>query len=142
MESGEEVGASCFIRCVEIKRTSPDVSCGFHLSRSKWDPYPWISAVEDDSPANEAGVKNGDCLLEVNGEDIVGRRISDVAELVRSTDPLELMLWNAGVDSDCTPEVQYWLHDDRCKTFSVYILQSFAVALLFVKLYIHLSKFP
>lgn len=21
----------------------PSGSCGFHLSRSKWDPYPWVS---------------------------------------------------------------------------------------------------
>lgn len=105
MDGSEEVGAASFLRSVEIKRTSPDVSCGFHLSRSKWDPYPWVSAVEDGSPADEAGVRNGDCLLEVNGEDIVGRRICDVAELVKSTEPLELLLWNAGIDSDCTPEV-------------------------------------
>lgn len=103
--TNEEVGTCSFLRSVVIKRNSPDVSCGFHLSRSKWDPYPWISAVEEGSPADEAGVKNGDCLLEVNGEDIVGKKICDVAELVKLVEPLDLLLWNAGVDSGCTPEV-------------------------------------
>lgn len=23
----------------------PNGSCGFHLSRSKWDPYPWVLVV-------------------------------------------------------------------------------------------------
>lgn len=39
---------------------------GFHLSRSKWDPYPYISRVDKDSYAAHAGLKEGDCVLEVN----------------------------------------------------------------------------
>lgn len=39
---------------------------GFHLSRSKWDPYPYISRVDKDSFASTSGLKEGDCLLEVN----------------------------------------------------------------------------
>lgn len=35
----------------------PDKSCGFHLTKSKWDPYPWISYVENHSPADLAGLK-------------------------------------------------------------------------------------
>jgi PDZ domain len=38
---------------------------GFHLSRSKWDPYPYISRVDKDSYASSAGLKEGDCVLEV-----------------------------------------------------------------------------
>lgn len=38
---------------------------GFHLSRSKWDPYPYISRVDKDSYAAGSGLKEGDCLLEV-----------------------------------------------------------------------------
>lgn len=109
MHGAEEAAASCsYVRSVELRRTSSDVSCGFHLSRSKWDPYPWVNRVEEGSPADEAGVRAGDCILELNGEDIVGRRICELADLVRAAkadEPLELLLWNAGVDSDCTPEV-------------------------------------
>lgn len=32
-------------------------SCGFHLTKSKWDPYPWIGYVEDNGPADLAGLK-------------------------------------------------------------------------------------
>lgn len=39
---------------------------GFHLSRSKWDPYPYISRVDKDSFASSSGLKEGDCVLEVN----------------------------------------------------------------------------
>lgn len=41
-------------------------SFGFHLSRSKWDPYPYISRVDNNSFASVAGLKEGDCVLEVN----------------------------------------------------------------------------
>lgn len=32
-------------------------SCGFHLSRSKWDPYPWVGYVETGSIADLAGLR-------------------------------------------------------------------------------------
>ena len=38
---------------------------GFHLSRSKWDPYPYVSSVDTESSANAANLKEGDVVLEV-----------------------------------------------------------------------------
>lgn len=38
---------------------------GFHLSRSKWDPYPYVSSVDQESSANVANLKEGDVVLEV-----------------------------------------------------------------------------
>lgn len=38
---------------------------GFHLSRSKWDPYPYISRIDKDSFASSSGLREGDCVLEV-----------------------------------------------------------------------------
>lgn len=38
---------------------------GLHLSRAPWDPYPWVSEVQTDSSAFEAGIRVGDCVLEV-----------------------------------------------------------------------------
>lgn len=32
-------------------------NCGFHLTKSKWDPYPWVSYVEAESAAGAAGLK-------------------------------------------------------------------------------------
>lgn len=95
---------SPFIRQIEIEKNNSQ--CGFHLTRGKWDPYPWISDVDDGTAASSAGLKPGDCILEVNGEDVVGKRISEIAEIVKSKpEQVSLLLWNAGVDPHCTPEV-------------------------------------
>lgn len=32
-------------------------SYGFHLTKSKWDPYPWISHIEAGSLADKAGLR-------------------------------------------------------------------------------------
>ncbi|XP_060537222.1 uncharacterized protein LOC132708712 [Cylas formicarius] len=91
------------VRVIEFEKTGQN--CGFHLTRGKWDPYPWVSRVDDGSVAHNAGLKAGDCLLEVNGDDIVGRRISEIADLVKSkSGQVSLLIWNAGVDAQCTPE--------------------------------------
>ncbi|XP_072749091.1 uncharacterized protein [Anoplolepis gracilipes] len=59
-------------------------SCGFHLTKSKWDPYPWIGYVEKNSPADLAGLRPGDCLLGVDDIDLLGLKIKDIATLIRS----------------------------------------------------------
>lgn len=93
------------VRLLEIERQSGNC-CGFHLTRSKWDPYPWISSVDADSAAELAGMQPGDCLLEVNGEDVLGQRVGEIAEMVRAQpEQVSLLLWNAGVDPHCGPKV-------------------------------------
>ncbi|XP_055381367.1 probable serine/threonine-protein kinase cdc7 [Condylostylus longicornis] len=92
------------IRVLNIKKDSKnsDGSCGFNLSRSKWDPYPWVSAVDRNFPAYNAGLKVGDCVLEVNGQDILGLRISEIANIVKTKpDNLTLLLWCTGRDPAC-----------------------------------------
>jgi C-terminal processing protease CtpA/Prc len=92
------------VRLINLERNGSN--CGFQLTRGKWDPYPWVNSVASDTAADLAGIKPGDCLLEVNGEDILGQRITEVAEIVKSKpNQVSLLLWNAGVDSQCTPEV-------------------------------------
>jgi C-terminal processing protease CtpA/Prc len=86
------------LRLCDVKRPSTG-SCGFHLTRTAWDPYPWVSGVESGSAAETAGLQAGDCVLEVNGEDVLGQRIGDVASKVRARgDRVTLLLWNAGSD--------------------------------------------
>ncbi len=81
-------------------------SYGFHLTRTRWDPYPWIAGIEDGSPAQAAGLKVGDCVLAVNGEDVLGLRIGQIANKALSNQPCIIMLlWNAGSDSRCDKEV-------------------------------------
>ncbi|XP_066248852.1 uncharacterized protein [Euwallacea similis] len=91
------------IRVIDFVKNGQN--CGFSLTRGKWDPYPWVSNVDQNSVSSLAGLKLGDCLLEVNGDDVVGRKISEIAELVKSKpDKVSLLVWNAGVDPDCSPE--------------------------------------
>ena len=58
------------VRLVNITKSSDSAtSFGFLLSRSKWDPYPYISRIDKDSPASTSGLKEGDCVLEVKVDD-------------------------------------------------------------------------
>jgi hypothetical protein len=62
--------------------------------------------VEAGSAAEAAGLQAGDCVLEVNGEDVLGQKVRDVACRVRARpDRVTLLLWNAGSDPHCSPEV-------------------------------------
>lgn len=91
------------VRLIEFSKNG--TNCGFSLTRGKWDPYPWVSCVDQKSISSAAGLKTGDCLLEVNGVDIIGRKICDIAELVKSQpEKISLLVWNAGVDPHCSSE--------------------------------------
>lgn len=95
------------LRVADVSRREPGAGLGFHLTRTKWDPYPWISSVDASSPAADAGLVAGDCLLEVNGEDVVGRRVSEIAGVVAENDAVRLLVWNAAdADAGCEPEVR------------------------------------
>uniref|UniRef100_A0A182XVG6 RING-type domain-containing protein n=1 Tax=Anopheles stephensi TaxID=30069 RepID=A0A182XVG6_ANOST len=80
---------------------------GLHLSRTPWDPYPWVSGVVEGSCADVAGVRIGDCVLEANGEDLLGLKVIDIAKRVRArkisrTNPagVRLLLWNSGFEKN------------------------------------------
>lgn len=93
------------IRVIELEKVYSG-SCGFHLTRSKWDPYPWVTKVDDGTPADLAGMQPGDCLLEINGEDIVGKRISEIADRIKTgSNRTTILVWNTGSDTNCSPEV-------------------------------------
>ncbi|XP_050321021.1 uncharacterized protein LOC126753541 isoform X1 [Bactrocera neohumeralis] len=92
------------VRLLRIRKTITG-SCGFHLTRTKWDPYPWVSAVDAHTAAEMSGLQPGDCVLEVNGEDVLGLRITDIAKLVQAkSGHVTLLLWNCGSDFKCDPE--------------------------------------
>ncbi|XP_065366325.1 uncharacterized protein LOC135959177 [Calliphora vicina] len=92
------------VRFVEIDK-SPNGACGFHLTRSKWDPYPWVSAVDNFTPAAKSDLKAGDCILEVNGCDVLGLRITEIAKLVKSSQhQVTLLLWSTNCNTKCDEE--------------------------------------
>ncbi|XP_062125340.1 uncharacterized protein LOC133838289 [Drosophila sulfurigaster albostrigata] len=91
------------VRLLKIPRAAPQIEeYGFRLTRSKWDPYPWVSEVAAGTPASLCGLKTGDCILKVNGVDIVGMRIADVAQIVKSQkDAVTFLCWNSDCETDC-----------------------------------------
>ncbi|XP_034130880.1 uncharacterized protein LOC117585491 isoform X2 [Drosophila guanche] len=71
---------------------------GLNLSRAPWDPYPWVSGVQEKSNAERGGVRIGDTLLELNGVDILGLRISELANRLAEhwhsgAECVTLMMW-------------------------------------------------
>ncbi|KPJ11819.1 hypothetical protein RR48_00806 [Papilio machaon] len=45
---------------------------GFRLTRTLWDPYPWVREVTSGARADLAGLRAGDCLLQADGRDLLG----------------------------------------------------------------------
>ncbi|XP_032595782.1 uncharacterized protein LOC6568014 isoform X1 [Drosophila grimshawi] len=77
---------------------APNGALGLNLSRAPWDPYPWVSGVQAESNAQLGGVCIGDTLLQLNGRDVLGMRISELATRLREhwlsgADQVTLMMW-------------------------------------------------
>ncbi|XP_034115975.2 uncharacterized protein LOC117575736 isoform X2 [Drosophila albomicans] len=77
---------------------SPNGALGLNLSRAPWDPYPWVSGVQAESNAQLAGVRIGDTLLQLNGIDVLGMRISELANRLREhwltgAEHATMMMW-------------------------------------------------
>ncbi|KAJ2942217.1 hypothetical protein O0L34_g15764 [Tuta absoluta] len=81
---------------------------GFRLTRTLWDPYPWVREVVPTSRADNAGLKIGDCLLQADGRDLLGLPVGQVAGLIRGDGAgrgVSLLVWNCGVDPNDDPEL-------------------------------------
>lgn len=51
-------------------------SVGIRLSKSSWDPFPFVSHVDEESTAQERGLQVGDCILKVDKKNM--KRLSRV----------------------------------------------------------------
>lgn len=57
---------------------------GFNLHAEKGKPGQYIGKVDEGSPAETAGLRQGDRILEVNGESIANKTHKQVVELIKS----------------------------------------------------------
>ncbi|XP_013143513.1 PREDICTED: uncharacterized protein LOC106107246 [Papilio polytes] len=81
---------------------------GFRLTRTLWDPYPWVRDVKSGARADLAGLRAGDCLLQADGKDLLGMPVGQVAGLIRGDGTgggVTLLVWNCGVDPNDDPEL-------------------------------------
>ncbi|KAH8354409.1 hypothetical protein KR084_010376 [Drosophila pseudotakahashii] len=102
-ENNAENDCGSSVRLLRIPRAAPAMeNYGFQLTRSKWDPYPWVCEVAAGTPAALCGLKPGDCVLEVNGHDVLGLRVAEIAKMVKSQkDCVTILCWNSECDKDC-----------------------------------------
>lgn len=56
---------------------------GFNLHAEKGKPGQYIGKVDEGSPAEAAGLRQGDRILEVNGESIANKNHKEVVELIK-----------------------------------------------------------
>lgn len=89
--SSEIMLQQCFVK-------APTGALGLNLSRAPWDPYPWVSGVQSDSNAQLGGICIGDTLLQLNGRDVLGLRISELAKRLREhwltgADHVIMLMW-------------------------------------------------
>ncbi|XP_046397449.1 uncharacterized protein LOC124164250 isoform X2 [Ischnura elegans] len=76
-------------------------SYGMSISRSAWDPYPWVCGISPGGAADRAGLRRGDCLLRVGALSLLGLHVSEVAAALRAdggAEGLRLEVWNAEGD--------------------------------------------
>lgn len=72
---------------------------GFNLHAEKGKPGQYIGKVDEGSPAEAAGLRQGDRILEVNGESIANKNHKQVVELIKTL-PNETKLLVVDPDED------------------------------------------
>ncbi|XP_052748196.1 uncharacterized protein LOC113513753 [Galleria mellonella] len=107
--SGSELEYTTGVRLVVLNLPEDEgEGLGFRLTRTLWDPYPWVREVTPGARADVAGLKTGDCLLQADGKDLLGLPVGQVAGLIRGDGAghgVSLLVWNCGVDPKDDPEL-------------------------------------
>lgn len=80
-------------RLCHVRKTPDFDGYGFNLHAEKGKPGQYIGKVDDGSPAEHAGLKRGDRILEVNGHSIAGESHKQVvARIKERADDAELLV--------------------------------------------------
>jgi carboxyl-terminal processing protease len=91
---GDE-GHTAFLTAEERERQTTELSgtfSGIGAQLGVRDQLPVIVAPFDGSPAAEAGVKAGDIILEVNGEDVTSLPLNDIVTRIRGPEGTDVTL--------------------------------------------------
>ncbi|CAG5897615.1 unnamed protein product [Menidia menidia] len=113
-ESATMPSKSQFLRPRLCALQKGDNGYGFHLHGEKGKTGQFIRLVEPDSPAESSGLRSGDRLVFVNGEDVESESHQQVVSRIRATaGPLELVV----VD----PETEQLLKKHNLKCLKEYV---------------------
>lgn len=101
---------TCYYNEEAIKKQQEDINgtfkgIGAYLQTDTVKGYPVVSGVMEGSPAEEAGVKEGDYIYKVDGEDVGGYDLTTVVMMVRGDEgtQVELTLIREGEEVVVTP---------------------------------------
>ena len=104
---GDE-GHTRFLTPEEVERQRTDISGSFFGIGARVgveDGLPVIVAPIDGSPAEAAGLKSGDIIIEVDGQDVTAFPLNDVVDLIRGEEGSEVMLTIFRPDSNESLEI-------------------------------------
>ncbi len=101
-----------------VKKWADFTGYGFNLHAEKGKSGHYIGSVDDDSPADLAGLKKGDKIVEVNGKNILEATHSDTVVQIKQNpnevkmlvvdDTAEEYFKNKGVGvTSCLPSVKF-----------------------------------
>lgn len=88
-------GHTRFLTPEEVARQQSDIAGKFYGIGAQVgieDGLPVIVAPLDDSPADRAGIKAGDIIIEVDGEDITSLPLNEVIDRIRGEEGTEVVL--------------------------------------------------
>ena len=65
---------------------------GSYVSTDKDTGYPMLSGIFPDSPAEKAGLQDGDIITKVDGQDVSGMSLNDVVSMIRGDEGTDVVL--------------------------------------------------